>query len=87
MLKHWVVPLGGFDFDFVRPLSQNEKVQYLNCLITADISRSQNLSFFFQKRLNFANSKCFAICQGKISLHLFKTSQTQTDSKHICTDC
>lgn len=79
MVKHEVLPLGGSDFEIEKPLLQNEKVQTFNYLITADTFRSQNLRvFFFQKILDFVNWKCFAICQGKISSCLFKSSQIQT---------
>lgn len=55
MLKHKVVPLGGFDFKTDKPLLQNEKVQDFNYLITADTSKSQNLHFFLSKDIGFVN--------------------------------
>lgn len=59
MLKHEVLPLGGFDFEIDKPLLQNEKVQAFNYLITADTSRSQNLSFFLSKYIGFCQLKMF----------------------------
>lgn len=59
MLKHKVVPLGGFDFKFDNPLLQNEKVQDFSYLIPADTSNPQNLNFFLPKDTGFSQLKIF----------------------------
>lgn len=78
MLKHEVVPLGGFDFKINKPLLQNETVQDFNYLITADSSKSQDLHFFSFKRywilsieniLQFVKVKYHHTC---LNLHKFR---------------
>lgn len=77
ILKHKVVPLGGFDFKIDKLLLQNEKVQDFNYLITADISKSQNLHFFCPKDTGSCQLKIFCNLSRLISSHLFKSSQIQ----------
>lgn len=89
MLKHEVVPLGGFDCKINKPLLQNEKLQDFNYLITADSSKSRNLFFFFpfkrywieielsvESILQFVKVKIIA------PVYIF----TNSDSNHICTN-